>query len=72
MFFIPVILGTIRRESIKVAKFALAYLKNLDCVNTELLDLKELNLPMMEERLRFRDDAPANRIAAGRLRQGII
>jgi len=29
-------------------------------VNAELLDLQELNLPMMEERLRFRDDAPPN------------
>src|SRR5215470_16340594 len=62
MFSIPVILGSIRRnrESIKVARFALDCLKELGCVNSELLDLKELNLPMMEERLRFRNDAPAS------------
>jgi NAD(P)H-dependent FMN reductase len=62
MYFIPVILGTTRRnrESAKVAQFALNSLKHLDQVRTELLDLKELDLPMMEERLRFRDDAPAS------------
>ncbi len=62
MFYIPVILGTIRRnrESSKIAKFAVGCLQELDCVKTELLDLKEMDLPMMEERLRFRDDAPAS------------
>src|SRR5271166_737246 len=60
MFYIPVIVGSVRRnrESIKVARFAVDYLGRLGCVNTELLDLKELALPMMEERLRFRDDPP--------------
>jgi NAD(P)H-dependent FMN reductase len=62
MYFIPVILGSTRRnrQSAKVAKFVLDWLRQLDQVHTELLDLKELNLPMMEERLRFRDDAPAS------------
>jgi NAD(P)H-dependent FMN reductase len=62
MYFIPVILGSIRRnrESAKVAQFALDWLKQLDRVRTELLDLKELDLPMMEERLRFRKDGPAS------------
>ena len=62
MYFIPVILGSTRRnrQSAKVAKFVLDWLRQLDQVRTELLDLKELNLPMMEERLRFRDDAPAS------------
>jgi NAD(P)H-dependent FMN reductase len=62
MFYIPVILGTVRRnrESGKVAAFALNCLQELASVKTELLDLKEMNLPMMEERLRFRDDPPAN------------
>jgi NAD(P)H-dependent FMN reductase len=62
MYFIPVILGSTRRnrQSVKVAKFVLDCLRQLDRVRTELLDLKELNLPMMEERLRFRDDAPAS------------
>jgi NAD(P)H-dependent FMN reductase len=62
MYFIPVILGSTRRnrQSAKIAKFVLGWLRQLDQVRTELLDLKELNLPMMEERLRFRDDAPAS------------
>jgi len=62
MFYIPVILGTVRRnrESGKVAEFAVGCLKAFTSVKTELLDLKEMNLPMMEERLRFRDDPPAS------------
>jgi azobenzene reductase len=65
MLNIPVVLGSIRRnrESIKVAKFALHYLQDLNCVETQLLDLKEIDLPMMEERLRARDDAPASALA---------
>jgi len=60
MYYIPVILGSTRRnrESAKVAGFALASLHNIQCVSTELIDLKELNLPIMEERLRFRSDPP--------------
>src|SRR6185312_14938568 len=60
MFYIPVILGSIRRnrESAKVAEFAVDYLRRREGITTELLDLKEFNLPMMEERLKFREDAP--------------
>ena len=62
MFNIPIILGSIRRnrESIKAARFVLRSLKQRMGVETELIDLKELDLPMMEERLRFRDDAGPN------------
>jgi NAD(P)H-dependent FMN reductase len=62
MFYIPVILGRIRRnrESIKVARFVIRRLEQRPVVETELIDLKELDLPMMEERLRFRDDAGPN------------
>lgn len=61
MFYIPVILGSIRRnrESVKVADFAVNWLRGLQRASTELVDLKEFNLPMMEERLRFREDAPS-------------
>ena len=60
MFYIPIILGSTRRnrESIKVAKFALNSLQQAAGVETELLDLKALDFPIMEERLRFRDDPP--------------
>jgi len=59
MYYVPVILGSIRRnrESIKVAKFVLRYLKQATSINAELLDLREMALPMMEERLRFSNDA---------------
>ncbi|HEY5028739.1 MAG TPA: NADPH-dependent FMN reductase [Candidatus Angelobacter sp.] len=62
MYFIPVILGSTRRnrQSAKVAQFAVDWLRQMKDVRTELLDLKVLDLPMMEERLRFRDDAPAS------------
>jgi NAD(P)H-dependent FMN reductase len=61
MFRIAVILGSIRRnrESCKVATFAMESLCALG-VQAELIDLKDANLPMMEERLRFRNDAPAS------------
>jgi NAD(P)H-dependent FMN reductase len=60
MFYIPVILGTARRnnESIKVARFAVACLNESTRAETELIDLKEMNLPVMEERLRFWNDPP--------------
>lgn len=59
-FFIPVILGSTRRgrESDKVARFVFGRLGQRARVDTQLIDLLELNLPIMEERLRFRDDPP--------------
>jgi NAD(P)H-dependent FMN reductase len=60
MFYIPIICGSTRRDrqSIKVAKFVLARLQARPNVQTELLDLLELNFPIMEERLHRRDDPP--------------
>jgi NAD(P)H-dependent FMN reductase len=60
MYYIPVILGSVRRnrETVKVARFVLDLMKDFSYVRAELIDLKSLNLPMMEERLRFRDDPP--------------
>jgi NAD(P)H-dependent FMN reductase len=58
--FIPVILGATRRgrQSAKVAKYVNAKLAGQPGVETELLDLLEYDFPIMEERLRFRDDPP--------------
>src|SRR5579871_2808703 len=70
MYYIPVIIGSVRRnrETPKVARFVLGLMKDLPCVTAELLDLKSLDLPMMEERLRFRDDpAPALTEFSGRI-----
>jgi len=60
MFYIPIIAGSTRRDrqSIKVARFVLAKLQQRRGVETELLDLLELNSPIMEERLHRRDDPP--------------
>jgi NAD(P)H-dependent FMN reductase len=60
MFYIPIILGSTRRErqSLKVARFVLARLQGREGVETELLDLLEYNFPIMEERLHRRDDPP--------------
>lgn len=62
MYYIPIILGSIRRnrESLKAAKFVLKTMSAFPLIQTELLDLKEMNIPMMEERLRVRDDPPAS------------
>jgi NAD(P)H-dependent FMN reductase len=58
--FIPIILGSTRRgrQSAKVAKFILDRLGKQPGVETELLDLADYNFPIMEERLRARDDPP--------------
>jgi NAD(P)H-dependent FMN reductase len=60
MFNIPVIIGSTRRDrqSIKAGKFVHSELSKNKDVTTELVDLLELDLPIMEERLRFRNDAP--------------
>lgn len=60
MFYIPIILGSTRRErqSPKVARFLLARIQRTGRVESEILDLADYNFPIMEERLRRRDDPP--------------
>lgn len=60
MFRIPVILGSTRRgrQSTKVAKFIAERMRRTERIETEILDLLESGFPMLEERLRFRDDPP--------------
>ena len=60
MFYIPVILGTVRRGrvSARAAYFIIDRMKQTGRIKPELLDLLEYGLPMLEERLRFRDDPP--------------
>jgi len=60
MFYIPIILGSTRRDrqTIKVARFVLKKTQQRTGVQTELLDLLEYNFPIMEERLHHRDDPP--------------
>ncbi len=61
MFTIPVILGSTRRgrQSPKAARFIYDRMRKTGKIETEILDLLEYNFPIMEERLRFRDDPPA-------------
>src|SRR5213080_5010007 len=58
--YIPIILGSTRRErqSPKVARFIHERMRPYEQIETEILDLLECDFPIMEERLRFRDDPP--------------
>lgn len=60
MFYIPVILGSTRRgrQSAKVARFVADRMQKDERIETEILDLLDYNFPIMEERLRRRDDPP--------------
>lgn len=55
----PVIVGSVRRGrlSIRVARFMQRRLQEAG-MEAPLLDLAEINLPIMEERLHMRDDPP--------------
>jgi NAD(P)H-dependent FMN reductase len=57
---IPVLLGTIRagRRSAHVARHVLRELEGRPGIDTRLLDLAELDLPMMRRRLSEADDPP--------------
>jgi NAD(P)H-dependent FMN reductase len=59
-FYIPVILGSTRRgrQSLKVARFIMERMRRNARIETEILDLAVYDFPIMEERLRFRDDPP--------------
>jgi len=56
---IPVLLGSVRRarQSVRVARFAGHRLEQAGA-DAPLLDLRSLDLPIMEERLHMRDDPP--------------
>ena len=60
MYNIPIILGSTRRDrkSSRVATFITNKLHATGRVEPQLIDLAELNLPIMEERLRMRKDPP--------------
>ncbi len=58
--YVPILLGSARRsrQSERVARFVLDRLRRVEQVETELLDLHAYDFPIMEERLRHRDDPP--------------
>lgn len=60
MFYIPIILGSTRRgrRTPRAAYFIANRMKQTQRIDPEILDLAEYEFPMIEERLRFRDDPP--------------
>ena len=64
---IPILLGSVRRDrqSPKVAHWLHRLLKADDRIHSELVDLEELAIPIMEERLRLLDDPPAGVVQLG-------
>jgi NAD(P)H-dependent FMN reductase len=65
---IPILLGSVRRnrQSPKVARWLHRRLTADGGIASELLDLEELALPIMEERLRLRDDPPPGAVRLSR------
>lgn len=59
---IPILLGSCRigRKSLKVAKFILAELVEQDQIDTEIIDIGEYKLPILEERLQEISNPPNN------------
>jgi azobenzene reductase len=59
MVHIPVLLGSVRngRKSEVVAKYLVNKIASSNSFSTTLIDLKELNLPVMEERVRMDPNA---------------
>lgn len=60
MFYMPVILGSTRRgrRTARAAYFIADRMEHTRRIRPEILDLVEYKFPMLEERLRFRDDPP--------------
>jgi len=66
-FNIPVVLGSARkgRKSSRVSTWLGARLESTGRVDSEIIDLREADLPMMEERLRFMTEPPASVVEFG-------
>jgi len=62
---IPILLGSVRRNrrSPMVARWLHRQFENDERITTRLVDLEELALPIMEERLRMRDEPPPGAVA---------
>ncbi len=67
MFQIPVVIGSVRRgrQSPKVAHHVMELMSATGKVTAELLDLQPLDIPIMAERLRMRDDPPPGAVTFG-------
>src|ERR1044071_5985932 len=60
MFYIPIILGRTRRgrRTPRAAYFIAKRMAQTSRIEPEIIDLLDYDLPMIEERMRFRDDPP--------------
>lgn len=61
---IPIVVASVRRkrQSPKVARWLFDVLTADDRIRSEFIDIGELAIPIMEERLRMRDDPPAGAV----------
>lgn len=62
MKHVAILLGTIRngRQSLKVALYFYNYISQNNIATTEIIDLKDFDFPVFEERLRFLKTPPQN------------
>ena len=70
---IPVLIGSVRRgrQTPKAALFIKERMESTGEVTAPLLDLREINLPVMEERLEYREDPPPGlQFLSDRIRSG--
>jgi len=65
--YIPILIGSLRRgrNTPRLAHFLHGRLAALDGIETELFDPKAMNLPVLEERLAYLDDPPAELVRFG-------
>ncbi len=65
--YIPILIGSLRRgrNTPRLAHFLHRRLAAVDGVETDLFDPKEMNLPVLEERLAYLDDPPAALVRFG-------
>jgi len=65
--YIPVVIGSLRRgrNTPRLARFLVGKLQALDGVETKLFDPREMNLPVLEERLRLLERPPAALVEFG-------
>ncbi len=63
--FVPIIVGSIRegRNTPRLGRFLHAKLEADERVDTQLLDLRDYDLPLMKERLRFLENPPEALVA---------
>jgi NAD(P)H-dependent FMN reductase len=65
VYKIPVVVGSIRRNTLRLARLIERHLNAHPEVEGELVDLAELDIPLLEERLRFIENPPPGLVRFG-------